>query len=431
MGRGRLARRIGAVLIGMASACFAAPAAGADEVDDTDTAAAEADPTAADRSGGFGGPSSVGGQIEEDAQPSGPRPRICAFDGVLRGYYDWKSYLDSCKGLQIAADYTFLHQRVTDSLGDEEATAGMFRFYGTWTALGRGHPNSGALVFKVENRHTFTDTAPLNLGFAAGQSSVTGPPFSDAGWILTNLYWRQRFCGGKGAFVVGVVDVTDYLDLYGLINPWTAFQNLNFLTNPTIASPNQGLGAAVAVRPDPNTYVIAGVADANADPADANADVFDDGELFSHFEWGWNSAPERFIFDNVHLTLWHADRREAAGVPQSYGAAFSAAKFVGDCYMPFFRAGWSTGGASLLRAHAAVGIGRYFYRHGDLAAIGLSWGRPFGDDVNDEYVSEIFYRFQVTKELAITPSLQLLVNPTNNPDEDVVGLFGLRIRLAL
>ena len=44
---------------------------------------------------------------------------------------------------------------------------------------------------------------------------------------------------------------------------------------------------------------------------------------------------------------------------------------------------------------------------------------------------ELFWRWQLGEQLAVTPDLQLLINPANNPDEDRIWLFGLRARLAL
>ena len=65
------------------------------------------------------------------------------------------------------------------------------------------------------------------------------------------------------AFVGGIVDVTDYRDVYGLVNPWTDFNNFAFTTNPTIPAPDQGLGAAVRFSTAENFYIVAGMADAN------------------------------------------------------------------------------------------------------------------------------------------------------------------------
>ena len=49
---------------------------------------------------------------------------------------------------------------------------------------------------------------------------------------LTN--YTQRFRDGKINFIVATLDPTEYVDIYSLNNTLTHFQNLTFLTDPTI-----------------------------------------------------------------------------------------------------------------------------------------------------------------------------------------------------
>ncbi|MGB5328114.1 MAG: carbohydrate porin, partial [Gammaproteobacteria bacterium] len=44
--------------------------------------------------------------------------------------------------------------------------------------------------------------------------------------------------------------------------------------------------------------------------------------------------------------------------------------------------------------------------------------------------TEVYYRWQVAEEIAITPSVQLLIDPALNPEEDTLWVFGLRARFA-
>ena len=55
----------------------------------------------------------------------------------------------------------------------------------------------------------------------------------------------------------------------------------------------------------------------------------------------------------------------------------------------------------------------------------------FCPGLDDQYSFEVFYRFQLTEQLAITPDIQYLVDPALNPDEDKLWVVGLRARLAL
>ena len=383
----------------------------------------------------FGGPNSVGGILIEDDAVRKPWFRLESVDRVLQPWFDWKEGLNRDYGLSFGLDYSALGQIASDSLGKDNAAGGIFRFFGNWTVIGRESGNTGSIVFKVENRHRLgTDIAPQNLGFEVGYLGITGTAFSDYGWGLTNLYWKQRFNQGRISFVAGAVDVTDYLDVYGLITPWTSFQNLSFLTNPTIPAPNQGLGAAIGAMATDNIYVIGGLADTNGDPTEP-LDWFDtffsDNEYFYHFEVGWTSSQDRIYLDNIHLTGWYADNRVKAGVESGKGLAFSAAWFVNDTWMPFFRTGYSDGGGALLKATASAGIGYYFKESKDLFGFGLNWGRPPQSGLDDQYTAEIFYRFQLTQNLAITPDVQLIIDPALNPNESSIWIFGLRARLAL
>jgi porin len=54
-----------------------------------------------------------------------------------------------------------------------------------------------------------------------------------------------------------------------------------------------------------------------------------------------------------------------------------------------------------------------------------------GPDLDDEYVIETSYKFQIWPFLSLTPDLQLLLNPANNPEEGCVWVFGLRAILTL
>jgi porin len=387
----------------------------------------------------FGGPSSVGGTLEEDAADTEPVFTLESMRRSLQSYFDFKERMQEEHGFAFGFDYTAMVQGASESLGEDRAAGGIFRLFGTWTLLGHGTPNTGSIVYKVENRHRLgTDIPPAALGFETGYVGLTAPIYSDYDWGLTNLYWQQRFNDGRFTFVAGVVDVTDYVATYGMVNPWTSFSNLAFLTDPTIPAPNQGLGAAAGAMLTDQIYLIAGLADTNGDPTDPGDMIdsfFDDREYFKHVELGWTPSKDRIYLDNVHLTYWHADEREAAQTPDGWGLSFSAAKFFDDKWMPFLRAGYAEDGGALYERSVGAGLGYYRKARGDLFGVGLNWSRPsessFGPDLDDQYTAELFYRFQLTDNLAITPDIQFIVDPTLNPEEDRIWVLGLRARLAL
>ncbi len=371
---------------------------------------------------GLSGPSSVEADLEPGDGLTDPQYRSDFPRNIAPGWFTWKDGLAE-DGFRFNIDYLALGQTTDADLGAGEAASGIARFYGSWQAT-----EQGALTFKVEHRHSYTDVAPQFLGLDGGALSITGTAFNDNGLLLTNLFWNQRAADGSWTLQFGQIDVTDFVDIYGLVSPYSGFQNLSFNTNPTINTPNQGLGIAGGVRLGSNFYAVGSIADANADPSDPNFDVFSDGDLFKSLEFGYTSDFDRIYLDNIHLTLWHADAAEDGSRAEDYGGAFSAAWFVENKWMPFFRAGASKGTAALYERSVSAGLG-YYGRNTDLAGLGLNWAEARGID-GSQFTLEAFYRFSISPGFQITPSIQYISNPLLNPDQSSIALFGLRTRIV-
>ena len=378
----------------------------------------------------FGGPSSVGGQLAEDAVVAA-QYRFQALQDYFDPWYRFKERVNDDIGLQFDIDESMFYQVATASNGESDAASGLVRFYGQWELLNRGSENPGMLVFKAENRHKMGSfLTPFELGFEAGSILPTGTFFSEFNFGVTNFYWKQYFFDRNLAFAVGRIDVTDFVDVYAMMNPLTHFINLAFSTNPTIAVPNQGLGVAAGGMLTNQLYMQGGFADANGQPTLPGFDTFfDDAEYFSYIEFGATSSKENIYLDNVHLTLWHTDARQAAGSPESHGVAFTAQQFLREKWLPFFRFGYSDGDAALMQTTFSTGLGLK-RKNQDVAGVGLSWGQPADGMLRDQFTSEAFYRFQLTQFLAITPDVQLIIDPALNPDVDVLAFFGMRLRAA-
>jgi porin len=113
--------------------------------------------------------------------------------------------------------------------------------------------------------------------------------------------------------------------------------------------------------------------------------------------------------------------------------------YIGSKWMPFVRAAYSEDGASLMERSVNAGLAFQPNPIGDAAGnllgLGVQVGAPnealYGPGLDDQYGMELFYRLQVTRELAITPDIQFLKNPALNPGVDDLWVFGLRARLAL
>jgi porin len=240
--------------------------------------------------------------------------------------------------------------------------------------------------------------------------------------------------------VAGFLDITDFVDVYPLTSPWTDFYNFVFsIGAATMDVPDDAsLGLAAGTWLNDSTYVIAGFEDLNSDPTDPSEGFdtfFTDQEFFKHIEIGYTAAPkEQYYLDNLHLTLWQSDERERTGVDNGWGGIVSLTQSLDEKWLWFARAGYADDGGSLLKKSVSVGAGYQPKPNGDQLGFGINWGQPndnvFGSGLDDQYTAEVYYRWQATRALAITPGVQLLIDPALNPDEDAIWIFGLRGRLT-
>ena len=407
--------------------------------------AASSEPSSTEPFLSFGGPDSSARRLESDSrQPN------TSFDlGFLKPWYAWKDDLQNKYGLALGAEYNMTYLTSNDRLAgaDKDATGGIFRFNAAWELLGRGTDHPGTLMFLVEHTHALgDDTVPSSFaGESLGYVGISNLPYNTEGWRLNTLYWDQKFQGGKYEVVAGFLDVSDYVDVYPLVSPWTDFFNYALSIGVgALDLPNDGaLGLAGGAWLTESVYAMAGFVDQNADatdPMEGFNTFSNDREYFKHFEIGWTGASqEAYYLNNVHLNLWHADERDELGVDDGWGGVVSFNHAIGDKWLAFFRTGWAEDGGSLLERSVSIGGG---YIPGGLDSLGTgsqlgfgaNWGRPndalFGVDLDDQYALEAYYRLQVSRELSITPSVQLLIDPALNPDEDSLWVYGLRARLA-
>ena len=342
----------------------------------------------------------------------------------------------------MGIDYTSVYQNASDTVpgGEDEAAAGMLRLYGAWDLIGRESGNTGTLIWKFEHRHDYGDPSPSPLWAATelGYIGLENPPFNDQGARTTNFYWRQRFNTGHQAAVIGFLDVTDFVDLYGLVSPWLHFTNFVFTTgSATMDLPNDAaLGFGGASMLGDNFYVIGTFVDANSDPEDPGEgfdSFWDDNEYYKSLELGWTSGKDAIYLDNYHITVWHKDERDEFNKPDGRGVNLSFARYIDERWMPFLRAGWSDDGDSLLERSVSAGLGYQLRDKKDLFGFGLNWGEPNpnqGAPEEDQYSAELFYRLLVGQRFQITADVQYLKDPAANPSEDSIWILGTRGRLA-
>ncbi|OAN11697.1 porin [Photobacterium jeanii] len=363
----------------------------------------------------------------------------------------WREELAE-NGLTLGADYNVFAVGSANGArgGDANRSSGVARFYGSWDLVGRESGNLGGIVWKVEHRHAYSDTAPKNVAFiddvsggpeGLGYVGIIGSAFSDQGFRVTNLHWKQKFNQGRTSVIAGWQDVTDYVDTYALASPWTGFSNLAFSTGAgAMGLPDDGvLALSVGHMLTDNVYVVAGIADANGksdDIFDGFNTLFDESEFFTTVELGWTASQEQIFTDNVHITLWDFGkntRHSNATGEGGKGINFSASYFVTEQLMPFVRGGFSEGDVALYDKSLSVGLGYFgLGKATNNLGVALNWAETnevaFGG--GEQYTAEVYYNMQFGDHVQITPDIQYIKDPVFS-QESSAWVFGVRMRIFM
>jgi porin len=380
----------------------------------------------------LGGPQSASAQLEEDRVRRQEASRMPGLDALFDPFEVAKEQLREETGLNIGLDYQIVYQHSSTSLtGSGEGAAGHARMIGNWTLFNRDGANPGSLVFILENRHKLgTQTTPASLAGEIGYIGLTSTTFSDTGNSLSVAHWAQSISGGRGGFVAGRIDPTDYTDILGYVNPRTTFMNLAVLFNPVIPLPDPGFGIGGGWFLSDQVYALGVLSDANGSLTDVN--WFPGGsELYKYAEIGWTPAKDQRYLTNIHISGFHQDKRKEAAVSESYGVLVSGNVTFENGLMLFGRIGFSKGTAPIAKAAGTVG---FMWRPGfydDLLGVAVNVAQPVNNALDVQTSFEAFYRFDASDNLAISADVQWLLNPALNSAKTSVGVFGLRARMNM
>ena len=389
----------------------------------------------------FGGPDSVGNELKRnDAE----REARYQFDGLQRTfgpYFDWKRRVKEERGLSIGTSLYLLYQKASDSLPgqDDDALGHIFRYQGAWNLFQRDNGNSGGIAWRLESRsHVGGFQAPGSLGGATGILTLA-PGFAynqKFEFDIPVLSWVQHFANGRAGYAVGRLAFDVYLDAFPFQTLSKGFINRSSIYNPTM--PTTGLGAIGGVVKgfiSDNFWLGAQIYDANAVNGDFDLSTVEEGEWIKAVEIGYTPSFAERGTKRLQFTYWEKDARVLAGTPKGDGWAVSVASELSDNLLSFVRFGHSDGGGGVA-AEDAISAGVQFTQSFDeIWTVGIGWANPssstFGPGLDDEFLLETSYKFQLSKNFSFTPDIQLVFNPAGNPSENSIWIFGLRVIFTL
>ena len=382
-------------------------------------------------------PGSIVKRLEEDAVEKDSLFQIPAVSEAFKPWYDLKADLYEKHGLRFGVSFTTLYKKASDNFGPEDNAASFdLDVSGTWTFLGHGTDSPTMLGFDFFWRDTLgTDIPPQRLFTQFGSLYSTAAPYGENDPAVGELWIQKKFNNVFGFRVGQIFPITAY-DFFPFKNFRTDFIDFHHVTNSAIPLPGNGLGAFVMYRPQPNVMLRLGTHDANADVEKFGGDTYD-GELFTIFEVGIDTGlvqrkPGGPPQGHVHISLWHQDDREDAGIDDGQGIAGSLVQRFGR-FTPFVRYGYADGGdngPTPIKHTANVGLvtDKIFGQTNDRVGVGLTWSDPSNSALDNQEEIDVFYRVQMTPRIALSPIFQYIIDPVRNPDEDEIYVMGIRTR---
>lgn len=376
--------------------------------------------------------------VEEDLAESKARPAgLLEYGPVSLIDPAWKALNARMAdvGLEAGLAYTAIYQIATGGPNRRDAAGGDADLFGTWRLLGnKGGANVGHLSFAFEYRHDIgTGIAPQALDTEIGSLWGTTNGFGELPLAVKELCWKQQIGGDRLILRVGKLDAESLYDR----NYWQSdskfFMNQAFSAFPARSLPQSGLGINLTARFDDRWYVCAGFQDAQGKKTTTGFDTFfGDFNLFSAVEIGYTPAIPSWGNGTYRLTVWYRDAGHTDGRAHDAGFDVSVDQQVGPHLVPFFRFGLGEANINGIDAMLSTGVGWQgkLLTTADVLGFGGAWGRPSDHALRDQFAAEVFYRLQVSPDNQLTFGYQLIVNPTFETGDAVVGVFEVRWRVT-
>ena len=435
--RGRGQRRIGAgVLVG--ALCWAVPAsaaqpAAADQLDEqaaiaTTGPAEKEDPLPPTQS-----PSDVSGELKTVQPETGALVDWGIEELLPRSWIDWRQEMKDRYGFEFGFAYTALFQQASGGPGRRNAAGGDVDLFGTWRLVGTADDNPGKLVWAADNRHAlFTELTPAELGPEIGTLFDTSDGFNERDFALRQLFWEQHLFNEKLVLSAGKVDPGNYYNGSRASNDNLLALNKSLSANPARFFPEEGIGANAKLFPQDDFFLSFGVHDAGATGTETGLNTVGNGNFFYAGEFGFTPKLNGELEGFYRFAAWYNDPVEYTGKDSGWGIGVSIGQFITPTAAIAVRYGWQSADdvevEQVFSAQYLAYVGGS--RPKDVWGIGAGWGRPSNGDLDDEFVGETFYRLQLTRNMQVTPDVQVIVNPSNAPDDDVLAVFGIRLRFA-
>lgn len=312
--------------------------------------------------------------------------------------------------LETVYSYDALGQGYANSNGTLGASSGEVSFSARWLLFGQKYNRPFYLSFRLRDRHAYSDHAPSEISSTAGLLWKTVDGFSDAGFQVPNFYFSQELADARLTLRYGQYSIDYFFDKHDLRSAKRYFLNYAFSNNPAVAFPGFGAGIIAQWKDEGNWDIAIGASNIQGtDPTKKVNLSLDSSALFYSVQGGYGFKGIANQNARVQLMGWETRSNGEERLSEGRGVSLVLEqKGVSERDHFVARYAFSDGDATDVDQLFMLGWGREIKKY-DHLGIGLGLGRSALDSSAWQGVGEIYYRWQATKELMITPDLQIIL----------------------
>jgi len=343
--------------------------------------------------------------------------------------YHLRSYREDINkkiGLEAFFSYDILTQGYASDNWSGGAASGEVSAVFRWLMFGQKYHRPVYLSFSMRHRHAYGSNAPIQLKSRTDLLWGTVNGFTDAGFEIPELFISQELADSQLTLRYGQFSIDNFFDTNKLRSAKRFFLNQAFSANPAVIFPDYGAGFTAQWKDSDNWDLSCGVS--NIQSLDQAGDInlsFSSTAFFYIVQGGLNFTGYANNDTRVQLMTWLSQDNSEDDLANGNGVSLTLQQAGSSDGEYVVRMAWSDGDTTPVDQLLTLGWGRPFRKY-DHLGFGAGVGRSATDSSRYQGVAEAYYRWQVTKELMITPDVQIIAGKGTDKGEDLQIVAGLR-----
>lgn len=332
--------------------------------------------------------------------------------------------------VEFTTTYDLLYQAYNDADVSVGGTAGDLTWAGRWLIWGQRSHKPVYLAFRFRDRRAYSEYAPSNIRRETDLLWGTVNGFNNSGFQVPDFYFDQRLFDDKLSLRYGQFSIDSFVDKHAMRGAKRYFLNQAFSDNPTVNFPNYGAGLAAKWEPNDSWEFTGGVSNVQGVADDVEVDFsFDSDALFGTIQgsYGFKGLDEKGA--RLQLMGWYGDENDVDVYRGGRGYSVTLeheGREKNEVYV--VRLAQSIEEPTSTDLLLFIGHGKQI-RGFDSFGVGVGAGRSSATQIWQS-VMETYYRWQITKELVISPDLQLIFGSDPRSGDSMVRVVG-GIRLGV